>query len=213
MKDHKIDNTGIRFHTPQANEDAEKYSRTSDINATAETLIMNFAGHKGSGEKAYIEVDGKKMKLKDVSAWINALDKDKDGLVSKKEIDDGGGDVHNILKLNADKNIQEKISKQMRNEQLLGGVKVVKKGLDTSGPAWWIAKSFIIRNVDKKIVTDMLKKTVIKDYISSEIIDSGNGKDKKNCRKHFKEVLDDLEISDKELLKLGFSEEQIKKLD
>lgn len=211
-KVHGIHNGELKFHTKQAGADEEKYSRESNLEAAARALIINFSGHKGSGDKVYIDNNGKKMTVDDVSVWMNNLDKNKDGTITQKELQAGGGDRLGILKMNATPEEQEKVSKAIYKEQIIGGMKGMRKGLNTPWVGWKVAKPIIKKNTSKADMTYMLKIPEVKEYFDAEIWGKTTKKaeENENCREHFRELVQDYKYTKEELKALKFTDEQIK---
>ncbi|MGN0018329.1 MAG: hypothetical protein ACI37S_04725 [Candidatus Gastranaerophilaceae bacterium] len=209
--DATLNGAGLKFHHKQDNKLADKYARESALEMTAKALIIDFSGHKGNGDNAYIENNGKKMDISDVAGWIDKLDKNGDGFISQEELKKGGGDELDILKLRADEETQKKVEADIRQQQLIGGFKTMHNALDSNSLTWKIAKPITLNNLDKTRLLSMLSKPECKDFYDKKIWGNNKKQYDKNedAREHFKEILKDLDVSNSDLEKLGFPKDQI----
>lgn len=205
----RINNNQIQFHVKKDDPKADERARKSNLEAAAKALVINFEGHKGSGDKAYIQtVEGKKS-ISDISVWMNKLDTNKDGIITADEVKKGGGDKYDILKLRSDEATQKKMSKEMVSEQLLGGMKVLEEGLTSP---WFVAKSIVYANTDKQGLKNLFSCDKVRNYYNKNLWGANPEEVKKNesVRSHMKDVFKHHKMSEADLKSMGFTPEQIK---
>ncbi|MBR2525124.1 hypothetical protein IKE67_01530 [bacterium] len=210
--DLKVTAQRVQVHQKQQDKDAEEKSRESDFDAVARALLQNYNGHKGSGEKIYIETaDGKKT-AKDVSVWMQNLDTNQDGVITADEVQRGGGDKFGILKMNADEKTRKKVSEDMEGEKLIGGLIGLGKGIGTNRLEWKFAKSYVIKYTNKEDLKGLFSNKKVRDYYNANYWGTDEKSLKKNetTREHMREVFQAHGFTEQDYKDMGFSADQIK---
>jgi len=212
MSETRITSQQIKVHQKHADKTADEQTRDTDFDAAARALLENMSGHKGSGKKVYIETSNGKKTASDVSVWMNNLDKDKDGIITAKELEAGGGDEYDILKMRADEKTQKKVSEDIESEQLIGGVIGIGKGLTAPKMAWGIAKKYIVKYTTKDGLKDMMSNKKVREYYNQEYwgTDEKSAKANASARERMKEVFQAHNFTEQDFRDMGFSEEQVK---
>lgn len=212
MSETRITSQQIKIHQKQADKTADEQTRDTNFDAAAKALLENMSGHKGSGKKVYIETPDGKKTVSDVSVWMNKLDKDKDGIITAKELEEGGGDKYGILKMDADEQTRKKVSEDIEAEQLVGGVIGIGKGLNAPGMAWGLAKKYIVKYTTKDGLKDMLSNDRVRQYYNQEYwgMDEKSAKDKASQRARMREVFQAHKFTEQDFRDMGFSDEQVK---
>ncbi len=210
--DLKVTAQRVQVHRKQQDKTADEQTRDTDFDAAARALLQNYNGHKGSGKKIYIETAEGKMTASDVSVWMNNLDKDKDGIITAKELEAGGGDKYDILKMRADEKTQKKISEDIESEQLIGGVIGIGKGLTAPKMAWGLAKKYIVKYTTKQGLKEMMSNDRVREYYNQEYwgMDEKTAKSNASARERMKEVFQAHNFTEQDFRDMGFSEEQVK---
>lgn len=210
--DLKVNSQRVQVHQRQQDKDAEEKSRESDFDAVARALLQNYGGHKGSGEKIYIDTPDGKKTAKDVSVWLQGLDTDSDGIITADEVQAGGGDKFDILKMNADEQTRKKLSDDMDGEKLIGGLIGIGKGISTNKLEWTFAKPFVIKYTNKEDLKNLFSNKKVRDYYNANYWgkDEASVKNNKTTRGHMREVFQAHGFTEQDFRDMGFSDEQVK---
>lgn len=210
--DLKVNSQRVQVHQRQQDKDAEEKSRESDFDAVARALLQNYDGHKGSGEKIYIDTPDGKKTAKDVSVWLQGLDTDSDGIITADEVQAGGGDKFDILKMNADEQTRKKLSDDMDGEKLIGGLIGIGKGISTNKLEWTFAKPFVIKYTNKEDLKNLFSNKKVRDYYNANYWgkDEASVKNNKTTRGHMREVFQAHGFTEQDFRDMGFSDEQVK---
>ena len=212
MAEPRITSQQIKIHQKQADKTADEQTRDTNFDAAAKALLENMTGHKGTGKKVYIETQDGKKTVSDVSVWMNNLDKDKDGIITAKELQEGGGDKYNILKMDADEKTRQKVSADIEAEQLVGGVIGIGKGLKAPKMAWGIAKKYILKYTTKDGLKEMMSNDRVRQYYNQEYwgMDEKSAKANADSRARMREVFQAHNFTEQDFRDMGFSDEQVK---
>lgn len=210
--DLKVTAQRVQVHQKQKDKDAEEQSRESDFDAVARAMLQNCEGHKGSGEKMYIQTTEGKKTAKDISVWLQEVDSNKDGIITADEVKKAGGDKFDILKMNADEKTRKKLSDDMEGEKLIGGLIGIGKGISTNKVAWNFAKPFVIKYTNKEDLKNLFSNKKARAYYNANYWGKTEEAVNKNktTREHMREVFQAHGFTEKDYKEMGFSDAQIK---
>lgn len=142
------------------------------------------------GEETKVQVEDKGLDIKQLKDLVKKIDTNSDKVISTDEI----------------KNCSKDNIEQLKE--------AIGMGLNLSGLKWSIGKQYVADSTTKDSMKEFFKNPSVMTYFNDEIwgsrSDKENQKKYEKSSKHFKEILEKLKFTEKDLRELNFTEEQIK---